>query len=246
MVHGIEDIEEDLLRIVSTLYPADDNTWKDPFDTNEYLTRNRTCQQVLSNQGIMQSWQHCKDELDKIFHKYSKTTYDIELLSDVPSLRYGIEVLNTNECHVWFSFYISVVKPFYGWYFIDREKFPKGPDVDGRKLGPPVSKFIEMNMLSEYEMLNSGKLTSPLDVSLTGWELINFLTSTPRFVSNNTQEQVIVASTEEVMLKYFPKLTPLPISLAQKEVTTIARKGHMGGSRYNLFECLFLADFSYC
>lgn len=245
MVPKIE-AEEELFRTIATLYPGNSKTWEEPFSTDEYRLRHRLCQQVLSDEVLGQRWQDCKDELDGVFNKYGKTTYDTELLSDAPSLRYGIEALNTTERQVWFSFYISVVKPYYGWYFIDREKYPKGANVTRQKLGPPASKFAEMNLISEYEMLNSGELASPLEINLVGWELINFLAQTPRFESKNKEEQWIVASTEDVVLKHFANLEPLPLSLAQREVHIIARKGHMRGARYNLFECLFLGDLSYC
>lgn len=238
--------EEELFQAVATLYPANTEIFQDPFSTNEYCSRNRLCQQVLSDEGLMQRWQHCKNELDRVFDKYNKTTYDSELLCDAPSLRYGIEALSTPERQVQFSFHISVVMPYYGWYFLDYEKYPKEGNVTRQKLGPPVSKFTEMNLLSEYEMLNSGKLGSPLEISLTGWDLIDFLMPAPRFASTNNEEQWIVESTKDIVTKHFADLASLPIDLAQRKVDTIARKGHMGGPYYNLFECLFLADLSYC
>lgn len=245
MMHKRET-EEELFQTVELLYPADTKIFQDPFSTSEYRSRNHLCQQVLSDEDLMRQWQHCKNELDQVFDKYSKTTYDSELLCDAPSLRYGIEALNTTEQQVQFSFHISFVKPYYGWYFLDYEKYPKEENVTRRKLGPPVSKFTEMNLLSEYKLLNSGQLESPLEIGLTGWDLIDFLTPAPRFASTNNEERWIVASTEDIVNKHFANLASLPISLAQRKVDTIARKGHMGGPRYNLFECLFLGDLSYC
>lgn len=148
--------EEELFQTVTTLYPADAKIFQDPFSTNEYRSRNRLCQQVLSDEGLMQRWQHCKNELDRVFDKYSKTNYDSELSCDAPSLRYGIEAVNTIEQQVRFSFHISFVQPYYGWYFLDYEKYPKKGDLAKQTLGPPLSKFFEMNLLSEYEILNSG------------------------------------------------------------------------------------------
>ena len=105
------------LEDIAQYYPPFAIKGEDFYQAKETEQRIALCQQKLVDQTWLQKWATLKDRLER--NTYTVTAFDTELLNGAPSFRLGIDILNNEDYLTTLSFYISVIAPFYGWYFID-------------------------------------------------------------------------------------------------------------------------------
>lgn len=234
-----------LIPQIETLYPDHLDEIDHPFNSIQYRRRVEICQGALNDIQLQNSWENLKERFKEQSKGFNTISTDIELHQGTPGFRFGVEIVDSDDCKTVFYFVISLVRPLFSFYFLDFEKFPNGSGWSKQSLGPLKDKFLTFGLAEEYEMLRRGDLSSPTELDLPAARKIEFLLPEPRFHQKCPNEQWFVETFSSEAVKVFPLLERVPASVGEISLPTLAPKSVLPRVEYTVFDCLFIGDLYY-
>lgn len=234
--------EQDIAKVITKYYASANSVRPMDYFENNLV---RLCENTLNDNQLQAKWNLFKDKASKYLINYTELTFDTELINNAPSFRYGLGIFNDTSKLTALSFYISLIMPFFGWYFIDREKYPKDGLKEKISLGPTKNQFYKFGLEIEYDKLSNGEIQSVVDIDLPPSTLIDFLNPSPRFHCMNSEEKNICEFLSQQASQIFDGYEYLDIEVGSLEAVHLVPKSELTHKHYTYFDCLFTGNLTY-